>query len=381
MVPVPSLDFQSELPLYQQLYAYFRGLIQSQRLARGERLPATRELAGLLGLNRTTVSAAYELLEAEGLIAGQVGRGSFVTGLEGEADAGLDWQRLLVRRVPGTPAFPALNTETISFANSRPDEELSLSKKSDRFVRRFSRNPTRPASYSLERRTAIRRYATTGRSIPARSDASKVERSHDHQRVPAGPRPAPACAGSAGRPGGVGGSGVPGLKNLFQDAGAELLGIPAGSDGLDVELLGRALERGRPKLLVVTPNFQNPTGATMPLPARREVLRLARAAGTVVIENDIYGELRYEGDPVPAMKQLDGSGDVVLLRSFSKVAFPGLRVGWAIGPRPLIARMVEAKLLADIHTDQLSQAVLLRFAESGRLEAHLRRILEAGRSD
>jgi len=78
----PSLVHESEVPLYRQLYQQFAAKIRSGELPRGERLPATRELAGLLGLNRTTVSAAYEMLESEGLIAGQVGRGSFVTGLE-----------------------------------------------------------------------------------------------------------------------------------------------------------------------------------------------------------------------------------------------------------------------------------------------------------
>ena len=76
---------------------------------------------------------------------------------------------------------------------------------------------------------------------------------------------------------------------------------------------------------------------------------------------------------------MDASGDTVLLRSFSKLAFPGLRVGWIIGPRALIASLTEAKLWSDLHTDQLSQAVLLRFAESGRLEQHRQRMLQAGR--
>jgi 2-aminoadipate transaminase len=109
------------------------------------------------------------------------------------------------------------------------------------------------------------------------------------------------------------------------------------------------------------------------------ILARAAEAGAVVVENDIYGELRYEGEPVAALKQLDESGDTVRVRSFSKIAFPGLRVGWVTGPRALIARLTEAKELADLHTDQLSQAVLLRFAESGRLAAHRERILAAGR--
>jgi len=98
----------------------------------------------------------------------------------------------------------------------------------------------------------------------------------------------------------------------------------------------------------------------------------------VLIENDIYGQLRYHGEALPTIKQMDKTGDAILLRSFSKISFPGLRVGWTIGPRAFIARMMEAKQLADLHSDQLSQATLLHFARSGRLEAHHARILQTG---
>ena len=114
-------------------------------------------------------------------------------------------------------------------------------------------------------------------------------------------------------------------------------------------------------------------------PAARRCSRITQAAGVVVIENDIYGPLCYEGEPLASMKQLDKTGDTILLRSFSKVAFPGLRVGWVMARRSLIEKLTEAKQWSDLHTDQLSQAVLLRFAESGRLEQHRRRMLVAGR--
>ncbi|MEI9975510.1 MAG: PLP-dependent aminotransferase family protein [Ignavibacteriota bacterium] len=169
-----------------------------------------------------------------------------------------------------------------------------------------------------------------------------------------------------------------GLKNLLTGMGAQLAGIPVGPDGMDTAHLERLLERERPRFLVVTSNFQNPTGATLSMAARRALLDAARNAGVPVVENDAYGELRYRGDPLPAIKQLDEHGGTVLLRSFSKVSFPGLRVGWVVGPKPLLDRLRHAKELADLHTDQLSQAVLLEFAQSGRLESHRARVLEAG---
>src|SRR5690348_2292408 len=125
MVFTPQLDAQSEVPLYQQLHRYFTGLIRSGSLKNGDRLPATRELAGLLGLNRTTVSAAYRLLETDGLITGQVGRGSFVTGGERAASGGLNWEAILEsnRRAPAPP-LGAGGQDAISFAVARPSEDL-----------------------------------------------------------------------------------------------------------------------------------------------------------------------------------------------------------------------------------------------------------------
>jgi 2-aminoadipate transaminase len=169
-----------------------------------------------------------------------------------------------------------------------------------------------------------------------------------------------------------------GLKNLLGGMGAHLAGVPTGAEGIDVVHLRRVLMRERPRFVVVTPNFQNPTGATLPLAGRQALLDAAASTGVPVIENDPYGDLRYHGEPLPALKQLDRQNGTVLLRSFSKISFPGLRVGWVLGPKPLIERLRQAKESSDLHTDQLSQAILLEFTESGRLEAHRARVLEAG---
>jgi DNA-binding transcriptional MocR family regulator len=170
-----------------------------------------------------------------------------------------------------------------------------------------------------------------------------------------------------------------GAKHVFERSGATLVGVPMGPNGIDLDALERIVEKEKPRLLAVTSNFQNPTGATLPLSARKTLLRIAQAASMIVVENDIYGPLAYEGDSIPPIKRLDETGDTILLRSFSKIAFPGLRVGWILGPRPLIEKLTETKQWTDLHSDQLSQAVLFRFAESGRLEQHRQRMLAAGR--
>jgi 2-aminoadipate transaminase len=373
------LDHQAESPLYRQLYEQIAEQIRSGRLSSGAKLPATRELAGLLGLNRTTVSAAYELLESDGLISGQVGRGSFVTG-DGAPSNGLNWNSILdASAIHAAPTFLTGGQDGISFAVSRPSEELFPV---DDFRASCEEVLASPDFGSILQLGSPGGYEPLRQYLLESARGEGVLRPGDDLMVTSGCQQALDLVRRVLiRPGDkvlLEEPVYPGLKNLFVEAGAEFTGISVDPDGMDIAQLERAVAKNRFKALVVTSNFQNPTGATLSREAREAVLRQARNAGAVVVENDIYGQLRYEGAPLPTVKQMDATGDTLLLRSFSKISFPGLRVGWAIGPRAAIARMMEAKHLSDLHSDQLSQAVLLRFAVSGRLEAHHARILKAG---
>src|SRR5512136_2983384 len=120
----PQIDPGSSISLYRQLYGQLKDWIVSGRLPEGERLPSTREMAGLLGLNRTTVAAAYSLLESEHLIQGHVGRGSFVIGQSQHPASGLEWEQMLEGK-ERLPAAPQRSSEAaISFATSRPASQL-----------------------------------------------------------------------------------------------------------------------------------------------------------------------------------------------------------------------------------------------------------------
>lgn len=378
MALTAELNPNSDTPLYRQLYDQIKAGILSGRLARGERLPATRELAGSLGLNRATVSSAYEILEAEGLIKGHVGRGSFVDGPPPPLPR-QDWENLLRGAAELPETLPAVGEDGISFASSRPAQQL--------FPLEEFRATCAEVIASVEA-AGILQLGSPGGYPPLRRYLLREAHAHglakptDDLTVTSGAQQAldllQRVLVSPGDTVLVEDPVYPGLRNVFSRAGARLLGVPIGPDGLDLAALERAMQRERPRLLVVTPNFQNPTGATLPMAARAAILHMTREAACILVENDAYGELRYEGDALPTLKELDESGDVVLLKSFSKLSFPGLRVGWVLGPRPLLARLSEAKQWCDLHTDQLSQAVLLRFAESGRLAAHRRHVIQAG---
>jgi 2-aminoadipate transaminase len=375
----PSLKQDSEVPLYRQLFEHMAMKIRSGAWPRGERLPATRELAAQLGLNRTTISAAYELLETEGLIAGQVGRGSFVTGAQPE-DGGIDWDALLERGEGMAAAHSGVTgREIISFAMSRPSRDLFPL---DEFRASCAAVLAHPDLADILQLGSPSGYEPLRRYLLEEARRQGAAGAGDDLLITNGCQQALDLLGRVLlRPGDTVAVEEPtytGLKNLLGGMGAQLVGIPVGADGMDVAHLERVLERQHPRFLAVTSNFQNPTGATLSLSSRHALLEAARAARVPVIENDAYGELRYHGDPLPSLKELDDRGGTVLLRSFSKVSFPGLRVGWALGPKPLMERLRQAKESSDLHTDQLSQAVLLDFAESGRLHAHRARVLQAG---
>ncbi len=372
----PDLDSASDMPLYRQLGSYFQRLISTGELQAGNRLPPTRELAGQLGLNRTTVSAAYEWLESEGLIQGAVGRGSFVLGSPSQrSPAIVDWSRSLTPSMFPSSGSPASNV--IDFSSSRPSERLFPLQEFRESCQEVLGNG---ALQSLLQLGSPLGYAPLRAWLLARARQQGIAGEADDILITNGCQQAVDILRRAltepGTKVAMEEPVYPGLRNLFLDAGAELIGIPVAGEGMDFHALRRAIEGGV-KAVVITPSFQNPTGATMSAANRSALIALTQAAGVVVIENDIYNDLNYNGGKLPRLKSLDSN--VILLGSFSKIAFPGVRVGWIIAPKPVIARAAELKQLMDLHTDQLSQAFLLHFAESGRLAKHEATVIAAGR--
>jgi 2-aminoadipate transaminase len=162
---------------------------------------------------------------------------------------------------------------------------------------------------------------------------------------------------------------------------AEYITVPLDENGLQTEALETAL-RGGPKFVYVLPNFHNPTGVTLALDRRRQLVELAERYGVPLIEDDPYGQLRYEGQHLPPLVVLDGqlrgrvrqpySGNVLYLSTFSKTLAPGLRLGWIIAPPEVIQRLVLAKQGADLHSSTLIQMIAYEVARSGFLDRHVR---------
>ncbi|WP_035850825.1 aminotransferase-like domain-containing protein [Kitasatospora azatica] len=166
----------------------------------------------------------------------------------------------------------------------------------------------------------------------------------------------------------------------FRFAGARVLPVPCDEHGVDPVALAELVRRERPKLLYLVPNFQNPTGRTLPAARRQAIAEVAERDGLWIVEDDPYGELRYSGEPQPWISSFPEAADrTVLLGSFSKVMAPGMRLGWLRAPAALRRACVIAKQAADLHTSTVDQAAAARYLADNDLAAHLARITGAYR--
>ncbi|WP_406198868.1 PLP-dependent aminotransferase family protein [Streptomyces sp. NBC_01017] len=164
----------------------------------------------------------------------------------------------------------------------------------------------------------------------------------------------------------------------FGLAGARVVAVPGDADGVDAQALEELVARERPKLFYTVPTFQNPTGRTLPGERRAAVAEVAARSGVWLVEDDPYGELRYEGERVPWIASYPGAQDrTVLLGSFSKVMAPGLRLGWLRAPAALRRACVVAKQAADLHTPTLNQLAAASYLTG--LDAHVARVRDVYR--
>ena len=174
-----------------------------------------------------------------------------------------------------------------------------------------------------------------------------------------------------------------GALQAFDVYGAEYVSVPSDDEGLRTDLLETPLRSG-PKFMYVLPNFQNPGGTTLSEGRRHELVLMADRYGIPIIEDDPYGQLRYEGEHLPPLVVLDREnlrrdngysiGNVIYLSTFSKTLAPGLRLGWIVAPPDVIAKLIQLKQGADLHTSTFVQMVAYEVAKDGFLDEHVKLI-------
>jgi len=390
MMPL-QLQPESHIPLYIQIRDQLRALVHEGDLRPGDRIPASRELATQLGVHRTTVANAYAELESEGLIRGYVGRGTFIQGStepprpaaapSGNGAGRVRWETLFAdERGEETLSrlMPSVSADAISFVAARPPDDL--------FPLEEFRNCCNAVLKADGRR--ILQLGSSDGYAPLRTALDHLLRSEglpvreSQILVTGGCQQALDLLCKAFlRPGDavvLENPTYPGAIAIFAGARVQCLDVPVrteargnASSGIDLEALEYVLVQNRVKLIVLTPDFQNPTGATLSLAGRRRLLELAARHQVPLVEDHIYARLSLGPSRLPSLKALDRNGVVIHIDSVSKMAFPGLRVGWCIAPESVIERLRLVKQATDLHTDQLAQAALAEFIHRGHLERHL----------
>ncbi|MBK4998313.1 PLP-dependent aminotransferase family protein [Pseudomonas sp. S31] len=389
--------------LSQQLYQALRARVLDGRLSSGTRLPATRDLANRLALSRNSVVRAYDQLYAEGYIESRVGDGTYVTRLE----------KLSTQLSTGLSR--RLSTDLSTFCVEGTGDPSSEERISEPLLR-LKKHHLAPPKTSAPRafRVGIPAFdlfpfdvwaklqagfwrnpdpAQLGYGDPAGEPvlreliAAYLRRSRglgctaEQIVITSGAQQAISlCAQlllQAGDAVAVENPGYRAAGHAFALAGAKVVGVAVDQDGMDCNRLAQVADC---RLAYVTPAHQYPTGVTMSLARRLELLAWAERSNGWIIEDDYDGEYRYSGAPLSPLAALDRSGRVLYVGTFGKIAFPALRLGYLVLPPRLVPAFSQGRALAVRHSEVGSQCVMAEFMAQGHFQRHIRRMRKAALS-
>jgi GntR family transcriptional regulator/MocR family aminotransferase len=382
------LDPAAPVPLFRQIYDGVRHGILDGTLMPGLRLPATRRLAGELGVSRNTVLNAYEQLLAEGYLEGKAGSGTYVPStlpedlLQVRPTSDRVPPRPIKRRALSHRGELLARTSMIShrpsweprpFRPGIPALDAFPFETWMRLVARHHRRPSRDMlSYNDPAGYGPLRKAIAAHLGPARA----VHCEPEQVIVITGSQPGLDLIArillDAGDKAWMEDPGYPSARAVLQGAGVLPHPVPVDADGLDVAAGCTSCPAAR--LAYVTPSHQYPLGVTMSLPRRLALLDWAQRAGAWIVEDDYDSEFRYAGRPLAALQGLDREGRVLYLGTFSKVLFPSLRLGYLVVPPDLVDPFIAARAVVDRQSPTLTQAVVADFINEGHFFRHIRRM-------
>lgn len=378
---ISELHRGHDVPLNRQIYGVLRQLILENRIPIGTKLPATRDLARLLGVGRNTVLRAYEQLVTEGYVGGHVGSGTFVADTLPDGSPEGAW-RPLAADVPARWMLSSRGAEIArhrdsgpiqsgAFVPGIPDVELFPHDVWRRLV----------AKYLHRRHAALLQYAVGGhpRLKTTLADYLRATRYIDcdpgqililngsHEALD-------LCARMLADPGDgvlMEDPGYWGARNVFRAAGLTAHPVPVDENGM----APREADWARsPRLVFLSPSCQYPTGAVLSLARRRAILEDAARRGACIIEDDYDNELRYHKHPVAPLFGLSNANRVIYLGTFTKVMFPGLRLAYLVVPPDLVDPLAAG--VAELYREGrlAEQAALADFIAEGYLGSHIRRM-------
>lgn len=383
-----SLRRQAGAPaISDQMAAQIRAATMTGALRPGDRLPSIRDLATRLKVARATVDTAYAQLVAEGYLETRIGSGTRIAAQLPQETLSVASRASKPRNAAstGTRSLPAKAVllagaaqmqspqRPLPLAVGVPTEELSPGKAWTRISAGLARTPWRNAGYAPPHgfgplREQVVDYVRRMRGIQCEPDQVMITAGTQQGLY--------LCARvlfSAGDAVWMENPCYQPLMAVARDAGLVPVPVPVDAKGMMVEA-GIALSPAA-KGAFVTPSHQFPLGMVMSMERRLALLNWARESGGWIVEDDYDSELRYAGRPFPALQGLDGADEaVVYLGTFSKMLFPGLRLGYMIAPKALIPAFAGARLLIDRQSASAEQQLLAEFMAGGHYEAHIRRI-------
>jgi GntR family transcriptional regulator / MocR family aminotransferase len=364
----PELKNEVDKPLYAQLYEYIKGLILSEDLKAGEKLPSIRSLSNHLNISKNTVVTAYDQLLAEGYISSSNRSGVFVEKLQKDIFRLSGKQNSLqdvlnLRRDAGKYRFDLRNAqidvdsfpytlwrkvlhrcvneemgEILNYGEHQGDEEL---------------------------RGQIARYLFLARGVRCRPEQILIG---------AGTQQSLAMLSlilrETGKDIAFEEPGYNGARQVFIDNNYNIVPIALESDGINMDLLNNS----QAKVVYITPSHQFPCGMVMPVSKRLMLLHWAQTTGGYIIEDDYDGEFRYQGKPIPALQGLDTNGSVIYLGTFSKSLIPSIRISYMILPEKLMNVYKSKYSIYEQPVARLNQKALQLFMEQGFWDRHIKKM-------
>ncbi|HCA71500.1 MAG TPA: hypothetical protein DEP27_02890 [Ruminococcaceae bacterium] len=347
-------------PLYLQLYEQLKNAAQRGSLRPGQKLPSIRRLSEDLGLSRTTIESAYQQLCVEGYIEARPQRGYFVLTGGGKRST----------RPPATVQPILQKLPRYNFGTDAVDSSCADLKSWRRHIREVLNRPQALVSYGEHQGELPLREALCDYSYGARG----VICSADQIVIGAGTQPLlyVLCGLMQGKIGAVAieEPGFPQAEQIFADCGIEVLRLPGDRSGMQPE----SLRQSGARVAYVTPSSREGNGSPIPLLRRQELLNWAAETGSLLIEDDYNGELRYRARPIPAMQGMAADSSVVYLGSFSKLLLPSVRVGYMVLPQRLLPLYLARAPHYNQTASKVEQLALADYVKSGQLERQLRRL-------
>ncbi len=379
------LDFSSTVPLYKQLYNLLREGILSGRFRRGLKLPGTRTFSSELKISRNTVTQAFEQLRIEGYITGEIGAGTYITNEIPDKflfvrNANSDKRKNSSIKVhkkfepPELLLRNILEDKIIPFQNGLPSLDdfpyktwLKIINRNGTIIPKLQFGYKSAAGYYPLRQT-VAEYLQTYRAVDCTPDqiviingsqqgldliSRALLKSNDNVMLED--------------------PGYFGTKASVLYSGANIFPVPVDDEGININYAAKKYPK--PNFIYTTPSHQFPFGSIMSISRRIKLLEYANKNNAWIIEDDYDSEFRYAGSPLPSLQGMDKFNRVIYIGTFSKVLFPGLRLGYLVLPdEELVETFAVAKTIVDRQSPIFDQVVLTKFIEEGHFTKHIRKM-------